>query len=104
MSAKYEAIEQKNGTVFVYENGTFIGAIDLMNFPLAGFARIMRDANSDAPELLGALELARTVLEDIYSRESKSSFHGQRVRSDIDDNIGYIRAAIAKAKGQVGEE
>jgi len=42
---KFEAIENRNGTVFVYEDGVYIGTIDLCNFPLAGFARIMRAAN-----------------------------------------------------------
>jgi hypothetical protein len=53
-----------------------------------------------APDLLEALKTARSVLEDILSRESWKSYHGQRVSSDIQDNLPIITAAIAKAKGK----
>lgn len=51
-----------------------------------------------APELLAACEIAEAVLTDIFERESKTSAHGQRVRADIESNLGYIQAAIAKAR------
>ena len=46
---------------------------------------------------LQACEVAVSVLSDIYGRESTTSSHGQRVRSDISENIGFIREAIEKA-------
>ena len=37
-----------------------------------------------------ALDTARATLDDIRHRESKSSFHGQRVASDCDAAIKVI--------------
>jgi hypothetical protein len=53
-------------------------------------------------ELVRALDTAITVLEDIRYRECqhKTSFHAQRVISDISDNMGFLNKALAKAKGE----
>ena len=59
MANKFEAIEQKNGMVYVYENGVYIGTINLSDFPLAGFARIMRAAN-EAHLTKRALDVAKS--------------------------------------------
>ena len=61
------------------------------------FGRHMVDVCAN---LLQACEVAVSVLGDIYGRESTTSSHGQRVRSDISENIGFIREAIAKANEQ----
>ena len=57
-----------------------------------------RQLRNQIKDLLAALDVAETVLSDIYNRENKSSFHGQRVRADIEDSLKYIRTAIAEVK------
>ena len=46
-----------------------------------------------------ALQAAKSVLSDIQQRESKTSFHGQRVSSDCGEGIKVIDQALDKADG-----
>jgi hypothetical protein len=53
-----------------------------------------------APKQNEALQAAKSVLLDIQQRESKTSFHGQRVASDCAEAIKVIDKALAKAEGR----
>lgn len=50
---------------------------------------------SEEPGLREALDAAKTVLADIYAREGKS-FHGSRVKADIESVMPAITAALRK--------
>ena len=66
MANKFEAIEQKNGTVYVYENSMHIGTINLRDFTLASFARVMRAANGAHLTHLTQRELVNTCPECFF--------------------------------------
>lgn len=53
-----------------------------------------------APKQNEALKAVRGILTDIQQRESKTSFHGQRVASDCEEGIKVIDEALAKAEGK----
>jgi len=53
-----------------------------------------------APDMYEALEAGKSVLLDIQQRESKTSFHGQRVASDCGEALKVIDKALAKAEGR----
>lgn len=44
---KYEVVERPEG-LYVYEDGVFIGLVDLSEFPMAGFMRLVRAANKES--------------------------------------------------------
>jgi len=52
-----------------------------------------------APKMLEALEAGKSVLLDIQQRESKTSFHGQRVASDCGEALKVIDEALAEVEG-----
>jgi hypothetical protein len=52
--------------------------------------------------LRDALDAAHTVLSDIYKREGKS-FHGSRVKADIESIMPLVDAALRGAPQRSGE-
>lgn len=53
-----------------------------------------------APKTAEALQASKSVLLDIQQRESKTSFHGQRVASDCGEAIKVIDEALAEVEGK----
>lgn len=62
---------------------------------VAALTALLAQSSTQYRELVQALDAAKTVLSDIYKREGKS-WHGSRVKADIESIMPAIGAALAK--------
>ncbi|MFA5376805.1 MAG: hypothetical protein WC455_13735 [Dehalococcoidia bacterium] len=62
---------------------------------VAAYIKLVGQSSTQYRELVQALDAAKTVLSDIYKREGKS-WHGSRVKADIESIMPAIGAALAK--------